>query len=190
MADDRFEPAAPIAHSPVRSSNVHSMGYDPTSRVLEVEYRDGRCYRFAGVPPEVAESIKRAPSVGAALAQGVRGRYEHQLVSGEPEGGESTPPPPPEPPPRRPDRARTGPKPPPVGAGIDDDEMDAIRRPEERLPSGAVLRGGRPCSACGLPLEPDTDTSRADAGLQRCKNGHVEMSPAVHAGRLEVSPRW
>ena len=72
----------------------------------------------------------------------------------------------------------------------DDPEADAIRRPEERLADGTVLRGGRPCPTCGLPLMQDRDEARAKAGLQRCSAGHVDMSPSIDANRLEARPRW
>lgn len=187
-----FEPAAPIRRRAVHSSNVESVGHDPATGVLEVEYRGGAVYRYAGVPAQVFEDVARAPSVGAAVAQAVRGHYQHRLMPRPGQEEAAEPPPPPVPPPALRRAARVGPKPPPMEARIDPDDLeaDAIRRPEERLADGTVIRGGRPCSMCGLPLGPDPDPDRAKSGLQRCPKGHVEMGQGADANRLEARGRW
>jgi hypothetical protein len=62
-------PAAPkpIAHQPVKSSAIASMGHDAPGRILEVTYHNGGTYRYAGVSPSEHLSILAAPSKGKAL---------------------------------------------------------------------------------------------------------------------------
>lgn len=63
------EPLPPIPLTPVQSSNVVAIGYDPASRTARVRFRNGATYRYADVPPELHESIMKADSVGAAVRQ-------------------------------------------------------------------------------------------------------------------------
>lgn len=59
----------------VKSSNVVSVGYDPASGVLEVEFRNGSVYDYADVPAEQFNELLEAPSVGSFIAKRVRGQY-------------------------------------------------------------------------------------------------------------------
>jgi hypothetical protein len=62
-------PAAqkPIAHQPVKSSALLSMGHDPATQTLEVTYHNKNTYRYAGVSPQEHLAILSAPSKGKAL---------------------------------------------------------------------------------------------------------------------------
>ena len=46
----------------VNSSKIRAVGYDPKSRVLEVELRDGAVLAYSGVSPEVHRQFMNAPS--------------------------------------------------------------------------------------------------------------------------------
>jgi hypothetical protein len=59
----------------VSSSAISSVGYDPKSRTLEVEFTSGGVYDYSEVPKKVYESLMAAPSKGRFLAQRIRGRY-------------------------------------------------------------------------------------------------------------------
>ncbi|HWZ84131.1 MAG TPA: KTSC domain-containing protein [Terriglobales bacterium] len=53
---------------PVDSSTIATMGYDPETRVLEMEFRDtGDVYRSFDVPPEEYEAFLQAESKGTYL---------------------------------------------------------------------------------------------------------------------------
>lgn len=60
----------------VYSSHVVAIGYDAGPRTLRVEWRDGRASLYQGVPPETAEQVMNAPSIGAAL-QPIKAQYRH-----------------------------------------------------------------------------------------------------------------
>ncbi|GEM_PF-3697277 len=59
----------------VDSSAVASVGYDAARRVLEVEYRGGGAYAYAGVPPRTYAALLAASSKGAFVNARVKGRY-------------------------------------------------------------------------------------------------------------------
>ena len=65
----------------VVSSNVASAGYDPEQRILEVEFRGGSVYQYAGVPVEVyQEMCDPAVSVGRFLATRIKDVYTAERV--------------------------------------------------------------------------------------------------------------
>ena len=61
---------------PVESSSLASVGYDATSRVLEVEFRHGAVYRYRDVPPETSAALLSAESKGRFLNEEIRSLYE------------------------------------------------------------------------------------------------------------------
>lgn len=48
---------------PVKSSNIISVGYDPSAKTLEIEFNSG-VYQYFQVPQSVADELLAAPSVG------------------------------------------------------------------------------------------------------------------------------
>jgi hypothetical protein len=63
---------------PVDSSAIRSMGYDPSSRTLEVEFRSGAVYDYFGVTSRLWASFQAAPSKGTFFARKVRDRFPFQ----------------------------------------------------------------------------------------------------------------
>lgn len=66
--------------TPVRSSNVVSVGYDKNSKTLEVEFRTGRVYQYAGVHANTARAFLVAPSKGKYVWRRVRDKYSYVRV--------------------------------------------------------------------------------------------------------------
>ncbi|HYG62703.1 MAG TPA: KTSC domain-containing protein [Thermoanaerobaculia bacterium] len=60
---------------PVESSAVSSVGYDPRSEVLEVEFRSGAVYDYFEVPRGVYESLMKASSKGRFVSRRIRDRF-------------------------------------------------------------------------------------------------------------------
>lgn len=58
----------------ISSRAFRSYGYDPKERILEVEFGDGKVYRYHGVTAEEAEGIKTAKSRGAEILR-LRRKY-------------------------------------------------------------------------------------------------------------------
>ena len=68
--------------TPVNSSNIAAIGYDPDSQILEVEFLDGSIYDYSDVPDYHFEGIMAAPSKGQYLHQHIKkGGYTYQRVA-------------------------------------------------------------------------------------------------------------
>jgi hypothetical protein len=59
----------------VESMAIGSVGYDPRTRTLEVEFAGGGVYRYLGVPPREYETLLRAESLGAYVNRRIKPRY-------------------------------------------------------------------------------------------------------------------
>lgn len=53
----------------VESSNLVSVGYNPETATLEIEFHSGSIYQYSGVPEDVYRGLMNA---------GSKGRYFHQ----------------------------------------------------------------------------------------------------------------
>lgn len=61
---------------PVDSSSLASVGYEGGSQQLEVEFRHGAVYLYAGVPPEVFAGLMAAESKGRYFNDHIRHAFE------------------------------------------------------------------------------------------------------------------
>ncbi len=66
--------------TPVRSSNTRSVGYDPASRTLEVEFNSGGVYQYSGVPETIYQGFMRAASKGSYFHDDIKGRCPDRQV--------------------------------------------------------------------------------------------------------------
>lgn len=64
----------------VASSNIKSIGHDPETKTLEVEFSNGGLYQYDGVDAEAHAALVNAPSVGSHFAAHIRGKYRHAKV--------------------------------------------------------------------------------------------------------------
>lgn len=60
----------PLPHGSV----VTSLGYNPSDRVLDVEYKGGKIYRYYDVPKAVAKAISE-DNAGSSINTMVKGKY-------------------------------------------------------------------------------------------------------------------
>ena len=64
----------------VTSQSLASVGYEPTTHTLEVEFRSGAVYHYREVPFRVAKALATATSVGGYFSRFVRERYAYERV--------------------------------------------------------------------------------------------------------------
>lgn len=64
----------------VTSSNIRSIGYDPTSETLEVEFRSGELYQYTGVPAVAYQGIMKAESHSKYLNAHIKGRFPYRHI--------------------------------------------------------------------------------------------------------------
>jgi hypothetical protein len=67
--------------TPLRSSAVVSAGYDPETQTLELEFANGRIYRYEAVPQGTYDWLLRAPSKGAYVSRMINDRYAYHDVT-------------------------------------------------------------------------------------------------------------
>lgn len=75
-----------MQRTPVSSSQIESVGYDPTSQTLEVEFKSrpgkhGSVYQYKGVSQSVYDEFISAPSIGVYFGANIKSGYEFQKVS-------------------------------------------------------------------------------------------------------------
>ena len=57
---------------PVESSDLVSIGYEPDSRVLEIEFANGSVYQYFNVPAQVHSALMAAGSHGKYFQAHIR----------------------------------------------------------------------------------------------------------------------
>ena len=60
---------------PVNSSNISSVGYDPDSQTLEIEFNNGGVYQYSGVPESVYDGMMGADSKGKYFHANINKTY-------------------------------------------------------------------------------------------------------------------
>ena len=66
--------------TPVSSSNVAAVGYDPDTSTLEVEFKNGSSYQYFDVPETEFFNLRDAPSVGKYLNASIKGHYRYSRL--------------------------------------------------------------------------------------------------------------
>lgn len=69
-----------MERTPVTSSNLQSVGYDPDNQILEVEFNDGSVYQYSGVPESEHEGLMSADSKGKYLFANIKKRFSHSKL--------------------------------------------------------------------------------------------------------------
>lgn len=70
-----------IQRTPVKSSNIVSVGYDFALCILEVEFKTGGIYQYKGVPEVLKDSMLGAESIGKFFAMFIRDAFPHTKVN-------------------------------------------------------------------------------------------------------------
>jgi hypothetical protein len=70
-----------MVRTPVNSSNLRSVGYDPTTQTLEVEFLKSGTYQYFGVPFSAYTALMSAPSHGEYFSRHIRNVYSYQKVA-------------------------------------------------------------------------------------------------------------
>ena len=65
----------------VDSKSLESVGYDPNSSILEVEFCGGSVYQYYNCPESVYNELMQSPSLGAYLNKQVKPNFEWCLIA-------------------------------------------------------------------------------------------------------------
>jgi hypothetical protein len=70
-----------IPLTPVQSSCIRSIGYEPAKRILAVEFLDHRLYHYFDVEGSIAEKFFKADSKGTFYAHQIKERgYDYKRI--------------------------------------------------------------------------------------------------------------
>ena len=69
-----------MIRQPVRSSDLKSVGFDASTRTLEIEFQDGSIYQYDGVPPAIHAALMQASSHGSYFHRSIKERYRYRRV--------------------------------------------------------------------------------------------------------------
>lgn len=65
----------------VSSSNIASIGYDPNSSTLEIEFHAGGIYQYFKVPANIHRDFMSASSHGTYFHEYIKDKYEYKKIS-------------------------------------------------------------------------------------------------------------
>lgn len=61
----------------VQSSTIRSIGHDPETMTLEIEFNDGAVYQYFDVPKSVHKELIEAPSLGRFFGRRIRDQFRY-----------------------------------------------------------------------------------------------------------------
>jgi len=64
----------------VASTDIKSVGYDPATKILEIEFHSGGIYQYLDVPDVVYSDLMNADSKGKYFHRYVKNVYNHRKV--------------------------------------------------------------------------------------------------------------
>jgi tRNA-binding EMAP/Myf-like protein len=72
-----------VERTAVESSHIASIGYDPETKVMQVEFRTGKVFDYIDVPAETHANVMQAESKGRAFKRVLAGGFEFRRVPQE-----------------------------------------------------------------------------------------------------------
>lgn len=63
--------------TPVKSSNVESVGHD--GNTLAITFKGGKTYYYPNVPTSVHQSLLKAKSIGSFITTNIINKYKHEI---------------------------------------------------------------------------------------------------------------
>jgi KTSC domain len=70
-----------MERKPVDSSMLASVGYDPSSQTLELEFQDGAIWQYLNVPESEFTSLMASDSLGTHTRNCIIGHYPEVRIS-------------------------------------------------------------------------------------------------------------
>jgi len=64
----------------VSSSQIRSVGYEPSSQTLEVEMSDGTIWQYQRVPQEVHRRFLAAPTIASYYRDNIEDEYSRKRI--------------------------------------------------------------------------------------------------------------
>jgi hypothetical protein len=71
-----------LERQPVRSRILRSVGYDDSTKILEIEFHTGLVYQYSGVPSKVYADLMHSSEIGKFFSEKVRTQFRTKQVVG------------------------------------------------------------------------------------------------------------
>lgn len=65
-----------IERSQVQSSTIKSIGYDPESKTMEVEFKNGGAWKYEDVGQQAWDDFRGSSSIGKHFHANIRGKFK------------------------------------------------------------------------------------------------------------------
>lgn len=69
-----------MLRTPVSSSDLRSVGYDPQTQTLEIEFNSGEVYQYFNVPVGIYQGLMSAASHGKYFHQNIKNTYSYRRI--------------------------------------------------------------------------------------------------------------
>ena len=69
-----------LERQPVKSRILRSVGYDDSTKILEIEFHTGLVYQYLAVPSKVYADLMQSREVGKYFSEKVRTRFRTKQV--------------------------------------------------------------------------------------------------------------
>jgi hypothetical protein len=69
-----------LERQPVKSRILRSVGYDESTKILEIEFHTGLVYQYSGVPPKVYADLMHSGEIGKYFSEKVRPKFPAKQV--------------------------------------------------------------------------------------------------------------
>ena len=70
-----------VRRHPVESTAVRSLGYDPASETLDVEFENRRVYQYSGVPRHVYDELTDGRSIGEYVNYEIKPLFPYREIT-------------------------------------------------------------------------------------------------------------
>ena len=65
-----------MKREPVNSSNIKSVGFDPMTDTLEIEFGNGDVWQYKGVPEAIYQEMMEAASIGKYFYANIKNQFD------------------------------------------------------------------------------------------------------------------
>ena len=69
-----------MERQPVKSRILRSVGYEETTKILEIEFYSGLVFQHSGVPPKVYADLMKSSEIGKYYSEKVRPKFQAKPV--------------------------------------------------------------------------------------------------------------
>lgn len=69
-----------MERQPVKSRILRSVGYDESTKILEIEFHTGLVYQYSGVLPKVYKDLMHSGEIGKYFSEKIRPKFQTKQV--------------------------------------------------------------------------------------------------------------